>query len=230
VLAAVAAIAPNLDLAAFARDHHNRLPCDRCRGAEDAARRLPKTRLGVHGRTILTAAAATDDDNGVAVVPQGTPHSRAVILNRAARRLWDSGLVGMWRGRDDRRRVYHVEKFNVEEMAMYEYTWEMTAEHRVNRVRLTPFGAALVARYRDALEMGGVIRWDERVQDALIAVRQPTDALVARLARDVEGIVGDWRRWQQNGVAAFWGWDDRDAIARATTFLTAISDTEGTAP
>jgi hypothetical protein len=189
VLAAVAARAPMFDLATVDRDFHRHLPCDRCRGAERAARRLPGTRIGGHGRALLLAAHATDDD-GVAVAPAGTSHSGAVVLNRAARRLADSGLVALWQGVEERPRIVTDLDYDADENAWFRLRWQTTAGHAVNCIALTLFGAALVARYHDELETGAVIRWDDRVQAALVSVRETTGALLARFC---EAVADDFR-------------------------------------
>lgn len=99
-------------------------------------------RLGKRDRFVLLHAAPPGTDWWrIRADEKGRAAHEATL--RAARKLWGLELVDInkYGGRNGR------------------------------KVRLTPFGAALVERYRRELEMGIPIRWDQRVGEAWAASR-----------------------------------------------------------
>jgi hypothetical protein len=140
---------------------------------------------------LLTAAEASDHhcDGGNRILPDKPTASQKVMAIRTRQKLWELGLV--WKGFEEGRPIrvkrnatiteWHQGKLRKRKSLQ---SYEMT-DGCYQVVRLSPFGAAVVARYRRELEGGKPLRWDGRVADALAEVRQGPAALLVTLARNI---------------------------------------------
>lgn len=173
--------------------HHDLRPCATCRRPIFDAQALPGTRLGQQERALLLRAA----DEGTAVIaPEGTPRSAQEAALRAARRLEALGLVKRGTIRDLRtspwETVYGWVNMGRGKRQRIDVRYERQRQvfPRVRTATLTPFGAAIVAAFREELETGAAIRWDTRVQRATVTSTESQAALRerfrARVAQRVE--------------------------------------------
>ncbi len=167
------------------------LPCARCRAAGQVAARLPGQRLGRQARTILLRAA--DAAEGAVVAEEGITRAEQEARLRAARSLNALGLIV--RGWETRKRTverparrwWFTDGQGKRVAVRSEKTWPKRESYSLLTARLTPFGEALVAVYRDDLETGKPIRWDHRVATALAACRQSPEELLTTFTVTVTG-------------------------------------------
>lgn len=165
------------------------LPCTRCRAAGQAAARLPGQRLGRHARAILLRAA--DAEEGTVVAAEGIARAEQEARLRAARSLDALGLIARgWETRQrtverPARRSWFTNVQGKRVAVRSEKTWPKQESYSLLTARLTPFGEALVAVYRDELETGKPIRWDHRVATALASCRRSPDELLTTFAATV---------------------------------------------
>jgi hypothetical protein len=146
------------------------LPCDQCRGAEHAAKNLCGVRLGREERRWLTVCAPPDPENWMGTIVGGEvdDHSSREVLLRAARKLERIGLVVTRRYATNM--SYQEPRPNGRAMT----------QHPRRRAWLTPFGFEIARIYEKELRTGARIRWDARVDAALITCRRSPSELFAR--------------------------------------------------
>jgi hypothetical protein len=161
----VAAIAPHVTDPRAVPFFARALPCGRCRGASREA--LAGVRLGKNERSVLLVAADSGD-RGAILEPAMRAHSDRESFLRAGRSLQRARLLTSQQGH-----------------ATLPAAAGGTRRAWVRRFWCTPFGAAIVERYRAELESGARIRWDERAADAARAVRLEVPALLAMFRAEV---------------------------------------------
>jgi hypothetical protein len=168
-----------------------RTPCGWCRGAENAAAKLKGVRLGRLERELLLKAAPALDyspspwqrSGGEPILPADCSAAKRSAILRARMKLWRAGLV--WDGSEERKVQVHRRATEWESYGrmVQQPATDYEATGQIPTIRLSPFGAEIVARYRAELTSGKAIRWDGRVQEALAATRKSVHELLVILNR-----------------------------------------------
>jgi hypothetical protein len=163
------------------------LPCSWCRQAERCASKLPGTRLGQNERKMLLDAAPASGhhvDGGTRILPDDPSPSLKVMMIRARQKLYTAGLI--WKQYSTGRPipVERTSRFQDSEGIRHVQRYEMR-DGCYQESRLSPFGAAIVSRYRLELEENKPVRWDERVAAALAEARKETTELVSIFAQNL---------------------------------------------